>query len=443
MEEGEEVVWLQPPMEVDAGWWAGGGKTEDERPLKVQFSEPAKHFTDAAPIGNGRLGAMVWGGVASETLQLNHDTLWTGVPGNYTDPNAPAVLSKVRELVDNGQYSEASLAAFGLFGHPTEVYQPLGDINLNFGDSDDAYMAYERELDLTTATVSVKYTLGDVEFTREHFSSNPHQVLVTKISANKSGCLSFTVYLDSKLHHHSSANSANQIIMEGSCPGKRIPPTGNDSENPSGIKFSAILELQIGGDDRKVQVLNDRKLKVDGSDWAVLLLAASSSFEGPFTKPSDSKKDPTSACLNTLSSVRNLSYSQLLAYHLDDYQNLFNRVTLQLSKVSSDALGEKRLAFLNQIPIQNSPASDCGVSGLIKLNSSKIDSSAKLMDGTFKSTAERVKSFKDDEDPSLVELLFHYGRYLLISCSRPGTQVANLQGIWNKDIEPAWEYALS
>ena len=231
--------------------------------------------------------------------------------------------------------------------------------------------------------------------------------------------------------------------MEGSCPGKRIPPKGNESENPSGIKFSSILELQIGGDDGKVQVLNDGKLKVDGSDWAVLLLAASSSFDGPFTKPSDSKKDPTSACLNTLSSVRNMSYSQLLAYHLDDYQNLFHRVTLQLSKISSGALEEKRLAFLNQIPLQNSTASDGGVSGLVKLNSSKVDSSAKLMDGTFKSTAERVKSFKDDEDPLLVELLFHYGRYLLISCSRPGTQVANLQGIWNKDIEPAWEYALS
>ncbi|XP_038983428.1 alpha-L-fucosidase 2-like isoform X2 [Phoenix dactylifera] len=442
MEEGEEWVWVRPPTEADAEWWAGGGgETEDARPLKVQFSAPAKHWTDAAPIGNGRLGAMVWGGVNSETLQLNHDTLWTGVPGNYTDPDAPAVLSKVRELVDNGQYAEATSAAFGLSDHPSDVYQPLGNININFGDSDDAYMAYERELDLTTATVNVKYILGDVEFTREHFSSSPHQVLVTKISANKSGCLSFIVYLDSKLHHHSSANSANQIIMEGSCPGKRIPPKGNESENPSGIKFSAILELQIGGDDGKVQVLNDRKLKVVGSDWAVLLLAASSSFEGPFTKPSDSKKDPTSACLNTLSSVRNMSYSQLLAYHLDDYQNLFHRVTLQLSKVSSDALGEKRSAFLNQITVQNSPADDCGVSGLVILNSSKVYSSAKLMDGTFKSTAERVKSFKDDEDPLLVELLFHYGRYLLISCSRPGTQIANLQGIWNKDIEPAWDAA--
>ncbi|GJN18781.1 hypothetical protein PR202_gb05980 [Eleusine coracana subsp. coracana] len=121
---GSEWVWVRRPPEaevvaVGAGWPAAN---QEERPLKVVFASPARYFTDAAPIGNGRLGAMIWGGVESERLQLNHDTLWTGGPGNYTNPKAPAVLSKVRNLVDNGQYAEATAVAYGLSGEQTQVY---------------------------------------------------------------------------------------------------------------------------------------------------------------------------------------------------------------------------------------------------------------------------------------------------------------------------------
>ncbi|RRT69600.1 hypothetical protein B296_00009186 [Ensete ventricosum] len=312
----EEWVWVGRPGGADAAAWraaaAAGLLDEEERPLKVVFTSPALHWTDAAPLGNGRLGAMVWGGVASETIQLNHDTLWTGVPGNYTNPDAPAVLAKVRSLVDSGEYAAASLAALGLSGLQSAVYQPLGDINLEFGDSDTRYSAYYRDIDLKTATVNVKYTIEDVEFTREHFSSNPHQVLVTKFSADKAGSLSFIVYLDSKLHHHSSVNGTSQIVMEGSCPGQIISNGEIKPEKSSGIKFSVILDLQFGGDGSKVQVLDDRKLKVEGADWVILLLAASSSFEGPFTMPSDSKKDPTSAALNTINSIRNMYHMKFI-----------------------------------------------------------------------------------------------------------------------------------
>ncbi|WOL01690.1 alpha-L-fucosidase 2-like [Canna indica] len=411
-EEGE-WVWVRRPAEADAVACLVaadvGLEDEEERLLKVAFAAPAPYWTDAAPLGNGRLGAMVWGGVASETIQLNHDTLWTGAPGNYTNVDAPAVLDEVRKLVDSGDYAAASTAALGLSGLPSAVYQPLGDINLEFGYTDNEYTSYYRDIDLKNGTVIIKYTVEDVEFTREHFCSNPHQVLVSKFFANKSGSLSFTVYLDSKLHHHSSASGTNQIVMEGSCPGERIAPKESVSEDPRGIKFSAILDLRLGGDGSKVQIIDDRKLKIEGADWVVLLLAASSSFEGPFTKPSDSKKDPKSDALSTIKSIRNMSYSQLYASHLDDYQGLFNRVTLQLSKGSKNGLEEKKISST--------------------YTSSVI------------STTERVKSFKNDEDPSLVELLFHYGRYLLISCSRSGTQISNLQGIWSKDVEPAWDGA--
>ncbi|KAH9695291.1 alpha-L-fucosidase 2 [Citrus sinensis] len=383
--------------------------TSTTNPLKITFNGPAKHFTDAIPIGNGRLGAMVWGGVPSETLKLNEDTLWTGVPGDYTNPDAPKALSDVRSLVDSGQYAEATAASVKLFGHPADVYQLLGDIELEFDDSHLKYAeeTYRRELDLNTATARVKYSVGNVEFTREHFSSNPDQVIVTKISGSESGSLSFNVSLDSLLDNHSYVNGNNQIIMEGRCPGKRIPPKANANDDPKGIQFSAILEIKISDDRGTISALEDKKLKVEGSDWAVLLLVASSSFDGPFINPSDSKKDPTSESMSALQSIRNLSYSDLYTRHLDDYQKLFHRVSIQLSRSPKDIVTDT-----------------CSEENIDTVPS-----------------AERVKSFQTDEDPSLVELLFQFGRYLLISSSRPGTQVANLQGIWNEDLSPTWDSA--
>ncbi|CAK8573887.1 unnamed protein product [Lathyrus sativus] len=370
---------------------------EPSRPLKVTFSGPAKYWTDAIPIGNGRLGAMVWGGVHTDVLQLNEDTLWTGVPGNYTDKNAPEVLAEVRKLVDDKKYPEATTAAEKLSGLPSEVYQLLGDINLEFDDAHLKYSeeSYHRELDLDTATAKIKYNVGDVEFTREHFSSNPDQVLVTKFSTNKSGSLSFTVSLDSKLYHNSRLSGQNQIILEGSCPFNGAP---------KGIQFCAVLDLQISNGKGVIHALDDKKLRVEGADWAILLLTASSSFDGPFTYPEDSKKDPTSESLSKMKSVKSFSYDNIYARHLDDYQHLFHRVSLQLSKSSKTNISQ--LGGNDTVP-----------------------------------TSSRVKSFQNDEDPSFVELLFQYGRYLLIACSRPGTQVANLQGIWNEKISPAWDGA--
>ncbi|KAJ6716536.1 ALPHA-L-FUCOSIDASE 2 [Salix koriyanagi] len=425
--EDEEWVLVRRTTEKD--WWSSSfmdddDNGEDPRPLKITFSGPAEHWTDAIPIGNGRLGAMIWGGVAVETLQLNEDTLWTGTPGNYTNPLAPEALSVVRKLVDNGQFAEATTAAEKLSDKPSDVYQLLGDIKLEFDNSHLKYVekSYHRELDLDTATTRVKYSVGDVEYTREYFASNPNQVIATKISGSKSGSVSFTVYLDSKMHHRSYVKGENQIIMEGSCPDKRIPPRLNANDNSKGILFTTILELQISKNTGVVHVLDGRKLKVEGSDWAILLLVSSSSFDGPFTKPIDSKKDPTSDSLSALKSINNLSYTELYAHHLDDYQSLFHRVSLQLSKSSKSVSGDGPLPMKKHMANNND----------LFFKRSKDDTV---------STAERVRSFKTDEDPSLVELLFQYGRYLLISCSRPGTQVANLQGIWNKDIEPPWDGA--
>ncbi|XP_043813951.1 alpha-L-fucosidase 2 isoform X3 [Manihot esculenta] len=398
--------------------------SETSKPLKVTFNGPAKSWTDAIPIGNGRLGAMVWGGVSSEIIQLNEDTLWTGTPSDYTNPDSPEALSQVRNLVDNGKYTEATEAAVNLFGNTTEVFQLLGDIKLQFDDSHLAYSeeTYHRELDLDTATARLRYSVGDVEYTREHFASNPDQVIVIKISGSKLGSVSFTVSLDSKLDHHCYINGGSQIIMEGSCPGKRIPPKVKEGDNPKGIQFSAVLDLQISDGIGIIRVLDNMTLEVEGSDWALLLLLASSSFESPFTKPSASKKDPTSESLRALKSTANLSYSDLYARHLDDYQNLFQRVSFQLQKSSNKVRENEPLVINNLMPFANA----------VNLKGNKDD---------VVPTVQRIKSFQFDEDPSLVELLFQFGRYLLISCSRPGTQVANLQGIWNNELDPKWDCA--
>ncbi|CAN6318743.1 unnamed protein product [Urochloa humidicola] len=406
---GAEWVWVRRPAEAEAvaaaAGWPPAAADEETRPLKVVFASPARYFTDAAPIGNGRLGAMVWGGVESERLQLNHDTLWTGGP--------------------------ATAAAYDLSGDQTQVYQPLGDIDLIFGKH-IKHTNYKRELDLHTATVNVTYTVGDVVYSREHFSSNPNQVIATKISANKPGNVSFSVSLTTPLDHKIRVTDANEIIMEGSCPGER--PHNNASDHPIGIKFCAILYLQTNGANSRVEVLKDNVLKLDGADSVVLLLAAATSFEGPFVKPSESKLDPVVSAFTTLSVARSMSYSQLKAHHMDDYQSLFQRVSLQLSRGSNYQLGENRLGQSAEAGSQDPTVSDYA------FRIADCTRSAVLND-SVKPTVDRIITFKDNEDPSLVELLFQFGRYLLISCSRPGTQISNLQGIWSNDPSPPWDAA--
>ncbi|CAN6283499.1 unnamed protein product [Urochloa humidicola] len=417
--DGGDWVWVRRPTQAESmaaaarekRRWPSAAATEEERPLKVVFASPAEYFTDTAPIGNGSIGGMVWGGVATEKLQLNHDTLWTGVPRNYTDPEVPAALAVVRELVNQGQFADATAAATRLFGGQSEVYQPLGDINLEFGASDQPYDSYKRELDLHTATVLITYNIGAVQYTREHFCSNPHQVIVTKISANTPGQVSCTLSLSSQLKNNVTVTNVNEVVMEGVCPGQRPGLRKGDSNDVTGIRFSAVLGLQIGGNTGKAAALNDQKLRLDNADWIVLVVAASSSFSGPFVNPADSKLEPTSIALNTLNRTRNLTYDQLRAAHLDDYQSLFYRLTIQLSRGFKDTHGS--------LTEKERPKEEVGEE--------------------IRISADRVKSFSIDEDPSLVELLFQYGRYLLISCSRPGTQVSNLQGIWNQDVAPAWE----
>ncbi|CAN8288206.1 unnamed protein product [Cochlearia groenlandica] len=389
----------------------------ESRPLKITFNEPSRYWTDTIPIGNGRFGATIWGGVSSETLNLNEDTIYTGVPEDNTNPKAREALAEVRKLVNERKYSQATTTATKLSERPSHVYQLVGDLNIEFDKSHDikyAKESYHRELDLETSLAKVSYSVGDVEYSREFFASNPDQVIVAKLYASKPRSLSFNVSFESSLHHrfeeipnNNNNNNNNRIMMKGSCRAERLPFNLSQSVNASeipyddhnGIQFAAILDVRVSNGGGSVSCLRGKKLSVEKADWAVLILAASSNFDDPFTMPADSKRDPAKECVNTINSVENYSYTDLFARHLGDYKKLFDRVSLQLS------VGD---------------------------NNETVAAAAY-------STGERVRSFETDEDPTLVELLFQYGRYLLISSSRPGTQVANLQGIWNKDILPAWD----
>uniref|UniRef100_A0A453SIW5 Uncharacterized protein n=1 Tax=Aegilops tauschii subsp. strangulata TaxID=200361 RepID=A0A453SIW5_AEGTS len=287
-----------------------------------------------------------------------------------------------------------------------KVYKPLGDMNLEFDISNQEYSSYKRELDLHTATTIITYNIGEVQYTREHFCSNPHQVIVTKISANKSEHVSLTLSLNSKLNHRVRVMNANEMIMDGTCPAQGHKLQENEANDATGIGFAAVLSLQMSGTAAKVAVLNDQSLRIDNADWVLLRVTAASSFNGPLVNPSDSKLDPESAALRAMNMSRNLTFDQLKAAHLKDYQGLFHRVSLRLSQAAA----------------------------IEKINMKEVGEA-------IKTTAERVNGFRSDEDSSLVELLFQYGRYLLISCSRPGTQISNLQGIWNQDLVPGWDCA--
>lgn len=397
------------------------GDPDDGR-FKVSFFEPAEYWVDALPVGNGKLGAMIWGGVPNELLQLNEDTLWSGGPTDCNNPEAAKLLSKVRGLVWEGHFTDASILSEKCLGRYAQVYKPLADIELKFEESHKSYDkdSYERHLDVGSAITTVKYCTGGVTFTREIFASHPHRVIAVRISASSDRLVSFSVSIDSQLNHTTVVEGSNCLIMRGQCPGD------NNEKEPSklGMFYGTALEVRISDTGGSIQSLGDNTLRVEKVDWALLLIAASSSFDGPFKDPTVSKRDPISGSLSVLTSIRSLSFESLLRSHLQDYETLFHRVSLRLHsnnehlEMQCNARAPMRRAF-------NKADNFCAQTGWINMKQ-KV------------STRDRIKMFAENEDPALISLLFNFGRFLLLASSRPGSFVSNLQGIWNKDLQPAW-----
>ena len=366
-------------------------KTDKELNPSVMlwYDKPATNWTEALPLGNGRMGAMVYGGIEKEVIQFNEETLWTGQPHDYAHEGAHEVLSELRQLLWEGKQEEAHKLGnerfmsqpFGQF-----CYQPFGNVVLGFPNHKNVNN-YKRQLDLEDAISSVVYQMEGTKFTREVFASEPNQALVIHIEASIRGELDFTIGLDSPHTKYEVIVENDEIILKGKA---NNYPSELDRQNKpypeSKLTFEARLKVVNEGGEL---VKDGNTIKVINANNATLYLVAASSF----VNYQDISGFPTELCEKYLSNLNGKSYKTLKDNHIRDFRKLFNRVELDLGKSE----------------ISNRPSN------------------------------ERLISFNQDEDPNMVSLLYQYGRYLLISSSRAGTQPANLQGIWNDKLSPPWD----
>ncbi len=343
--------------------------------LVLWYNQPANAWTDALPVGNGRLGAMVFGGVERERIQLNEDTLWDGGPLDRNNPKALEALPKVQQLLFEDKNDEATkLAGETMMGIPPRIksYQSLGDIIVEFPhDSEGA--EYRRELDLDTGIAKTTYTIGDVSYCREVFATAIDQLIVIRIECDPTENISFDVTMTREQDADVKSISDDILRLSGQC--------GDD-----GMRFSAYLKVQVEGGE--IQSDEDR-ISVNKANVLTLFLAGATSY----INQSDASGNPHELCENYLAGVVDKSYEAIRADHIADHQSLFRRVDMNLG--TTDA--------------ENLP------------------------------TDERLAAVKEGaSDPGLVALYFQFGRYLLMGSSRPGCLPANLQGIWNEHMNAPW-----
>ncbi len=359
---------------------------------ELWYRHPARMFTEALPLGNGRIGAMVFGGVESERIILNESSMWSGSKQDADRPDAYRVLSEIRRLLCEGRNGEAEQLVNATFtcagagsGHgngantPFGCYQTLGNLRLSMHtDSDGPASDYKRWLDMQTATAHVTYGCHGVQYHREHFVSAPDQVFVSRFSANRPGSISLSVSLDRPERSVTQVGVDGDLLMHGAL---------SDGRGGEGIRYVARVRVICKGG--AVTRGSDR-LTVHGADEVLILLAAATNYRGFAGRQ---LADAQAAALTDIGKAARKPYTLLQKDHLADYQPLYHRVVLDLPATTNSALPtDERLAGLQ--------------SGA--------------------------------EDPALAALYLHFGRYLLISSSRPGGLPANLQGIWAEEIQTPW-----
>jgi hypothetical protein len=304
-------------------------KPGDWESLKLKYDQPTdiKNFAMALPIGNGRLGAKIFGTVGSEIINVNETTLWSGDPGVKTDPNGPAILAKVRQALAEKQYKKADSLVRFMEGRNSACYEPLGNIELNF-DNITNYSAYSRELDLDKAVVTVKYKVNDVNFTREIFASHPDNVIVMRIYSDSKGAVNFNAGLTTQLHGNASVEG-NVVVIDGRAPAYDAPKTGSAVwEDGKGIRFQSRLSLQTSGG--KVTAKGNA-INIAGADTAVLIFSSANSFNGFDKDPVTQGKDYTALVKGYLAKASVKNYQQLLAAHLTDYRGLFRNLWVEVN----------------------------------------------------------------------------------------------------------------
>jgi alpha-L-fucosidase 2 len=353
-------------------------KEKQPETLKLWYEQPAKDWNEALPVGNGRLGAMVFGTPESEHLQLNEETVWAGGPHNNVNPETAPYLIKVRNLIFAGKYAEShKVANENIKSYQNGMpFQTMGDLYLK-SKGCETYTDYYRELDISNAIAKVRFKVNDTEYTREIFSSFPDQVIIVRLTANKPSSINFDMALTSPQKHNLTVQD-NQVIMKGI--------TTDHEGIPGQVKFTTIARPIIRNGDL---VPNDTTLSIVNANEVVIYISAGTNFKNYH----DISGDPDAAANTHLALALNSDYQTAKANHISFYKSYFDRVKLDLGTTDS---------------IHNP-------------------------------TNIRIQQFKEGNDPQLAALYFQYGRYLLISSSQPGGQPATLQGIWNHMLNPPWE----
>jgi len=361
--------------------------------LKLWYNKPSHAWTDALPLGNGRLGAMVYGIPQSDTIQINEDTFWSGSPYQNVNPEAKTALKTIQKLIDEGSYVEAQKLALAkiiadknITSHG-QVYESIGNLVLKF-PGHEHYGNFYRDLDLNTAIATVKYTVDGVEYTRETFTSFADQLIIIRLTANKSGKISFNTSFAGPLKKNRVtvrsfvADPSTQILtVSGRC-------TKEKEENiPNRLNFNTQIKVVAEGGKQKAK---DSTLTVSNADVVTIYVSVATNFVN-YKDISGNAEKRAKDYLNKFAK----SYEVAKADHISAYQKQFNRLQLYLGKTEQ----------------------------------------------SVKPTDQRIDEFSTKNDPSLAAMYFQFGRYLLISSSQPGTQPANLQGIWNPDAGqyPAWD----
>lgn len=350
-----------------------------DRANLLWYRQPAQTWTEALPVGSGRLAAMVFGGVGSERIQINEDTIWAGEKRDRNNPQAASNLAEVRRLLFAGKPREAEvLAERTIISIPRRMppFQPLGDLQLRFMDH-DAPGDYIRELDLDTGIARVSYRAGGVTYTREVFATAVDRVLVVRLTSDRPGRLSFAATLSRTQDSRTRAVSANRVEIEGEAIAR---DARHDQERKVGVKFLGALKIKLEGGTARVE---GSEVVVDRANAVTLLFTAATNVR---------QKDLEAACDRDLTAAEK-PYLQLRSAHIADHQRFFRRVDFNLAA-----------------PVPNLP------------------------------TDERLKRVQAGEtDLALEALYFQFGRYLLIGSSRPGSLAATLQGKWNEQMAPSWD----
>ena len=343
------------------------------------------------PLGNGMIGAMVFGGIPQERIALNESSFWSGRPHDYDDTNAFQYFPQIRDLVFADKFQDAEkMANDHFYGKPKaqEAYQPIGDLVLSFTDSN--FTDYRRELDMETGVAKVSYRSGDAVITRETFVSWPDKVLVTRISSDKPGKVNFDVQFKGP-YLETSVSGKNSLVMDGTWKGPFPgPATGMAGliahTDGKGMRYEAALVSRLEGGRSEA---TNSTLQIHNADAVTLVVAIATSF----VNYHDISGDPSARCKKVLDAVAGKSYATLHRRHVDDFSKLMSRVHLQIGDISQNE----------------------------------------------KPTDERLKAVRaGGTDVNLESLAFQFGRYILASSSRIGGQAANLQGIWDEELLPPW-----